>query len=268
MYVEMNYSTLKEVYNVDSFEKERKRPKRVKEVEKFEDAPPGASGMQQAPKDTHCFAGDRPVNEENILPYYDEDLEQYLNVQDFQNAIPYIKSKMLNDTQGYQLQHAPQAPQASQAQQAQQAHDKQYRSTVDPKFAYQQHVPYVSNVVLPQENRQMQRPQQTQQTQQALYPAHIREMQEEPPAAPVVEPVKTKEMQISDVKQDAMVKSNLFYKNLINIGLFIFVGVLIIFLCDQITEIAINIGMKRTMAILEPYLIDISERKSNYLAKE
>ena len=49
-------------------------------------------------------------------------------------------------------------------------------------------------------------------------------------------------------------KKDMFYKNLVNIGLFIFIGILIIFLCDQITEIAISLGMKRTVQLLEPYL--------------
>lgn len=39
-----------------------------------------------------------------------------------------------------------------------------------------------------------------------------------------------------------------------NIALFIFIGIVIILLCDQITELAINIGMKRATEILEPYL--------------
>ena len=53
---------------------------------------------------------------------------------------------------------------------------------------------------------------------------------------------------------------DLFYKNIINIGLFIFIGIVIILLCDQITEVAINIGMKRTMTMLEPYLEKIKEK--------
>jgi len=44
------------------------------------------------------------------------------------------------------------------------------------------------------------------------------------------------------------------YSNFLNIALFIFIGIVIILLCDQITELAINIGMKRATEILEPYL--------------
>jgi hypothetical protein len=48
--------------------------------------------------------------------------------------------------------------------------------------------------------------------------------------------------------------TNTFYKNLINIALFIFIGVVFILLCDQIAELAIQIGMRRAAMILEPYL--------------
>lgn len=54
-------------------------------------------------------------------------------------------------------------------------------------------------------------------------------------------------------------KKNKMYSNYINIGLFIFIGIAIILLCDQIAEIAINIGMRKTAKILEPYLIKLQE---------
>jgi hypothetical protein len=49
-------------------------------------------------------------------------------------------------------------------------------------------------------------------------------------------------------------KSDDNYSNFLNIALFIFIGIVIILLCDQITELAINLGMKRATEILEPYL--------------
>lgn len=48
--------------------------------------------------------------------------------------------------------------------------------------------------------------------------------------------------------------TNTFYNNLINIALFIFIGVVFILLCDQIAELAIQVGMRRAAMILEPYL--------------
>ena len=47
-------------------------------------------------------------------------------------------------------------------------------------------------------------------------------------------------------KPDQSINKKAIYNNYINIGLFIIIGIAIILLCNQITEIAINIGMKKT----------------------
>lgn len=58
-------------------------------------------------------------------------------------------------------------------------------------------------------------------------------------------------------KEDDIKPSNntsIFYNNLINIGLFIFIGIIVILLCDQIAELAIQLGMKKAMYIMQPLL--------------
>lgn len=49
-------------------------------------------------------------------------------------------------------------------------------------------------------------------------------------------------------------KSTSFYSSLINIAIFIFIGIVIILLCDQMVELAIQLGMKKTVNILEPFM--------------
>lgn len=49
-------------------------------------------------------------------------------------------------------------------------------------------------------------------------------------------------------------KNNTIFTTLINIGLFIFIGIVIILLCDQLVELAIQIGMKKAVNILQPYI--------------
>ena len=50
---------------------------------------------------------------------------------------------------------------------------------------------------------------------------------------------------------------------MINIGLFIFIGIFIIFVLDQITELAVHIGMKKTLDTLLPILEDLKNIKQN-----
>jgi len=55
------------------------------------------------------------------------------------------------------------------------------------------------------------------------------------------------------------------YNTFFNIVLFIFIGIVIILLCDQIAELAINLGMKRAIYILEPYLNKPSNIVPSYI---
>ena len=74
------------------------------------------------------------------------------------------------------------------------------------------------------------------------------------PLKEILLPPRDEPLPIKDNSEKNNKKKDQYYKNLINIGLFTFIGIVIILLCDQIAEIAINIGMKKTMQLLEPYL--------------
>ena len=54
---------------------------------------------------------------------------------------------------------------------------------------------------------------------------------------------------------------NNFYKNIINIGLFILIGIFIIFLLDLLTELALHKGMKQTVEVLIPLLEELKTLK-------
>jgi hypothetical protein len=179
----MIYSTLKEVYNVDSFEKERDKDKKHKKKDCESNRKNKDLYIQSSP--SFCTAPpSRKVAMHNVKPFLDDELEQYLD----------------------------------------------YSSVATPAPVTAQAVP------------------------SAVQPAPAVPPKEQP--APVT-PAQAKPETVAPAKASSSAeldKKDLFYKNLINIGLFVFIGILIIFLCDQITEIAVNIGMKKTVSILEPYI--------------
>jgi hypothetical protein len=187
------YSTLKEAYNIDTFERDKKYKKKKAKcdeelMEESEEIKQPMASTSIEPQSTICTKTQKPtVSMKNVKPFLDEELEQYLNVEDFKNAIPEPNL-------------------ASPASAA--------------PVAFVEPVTSVTSVT-------------------SATPVSV---------TPVV-PVTTPPAPVAN-KDD----KDLFYRNLINIGLFAFIGILIIFLCDQITEIAINLGMKKTVAILEPYL--------------
>jgi hypothetical protein len=196
----MIYSTLKEVYNVDSFEKEKKKKKKSKYDEELfneeqANLSDNAKNLYAPPNTTSpCITTEtlKPVYKasmNNVKPFLDEDLEQYLNVDDMPR--PTVKKVE-------QVLHAAEVPQEAK-QEIKEEKSSQPSPSSQPSIAS---------------------------------PPHLN-------AVPV---------------QQVASDKDIFYKNLINIALFVFIGILVLFLCDQITEIAINIGMKKTVAILEPYL--------------
>jgi len=221
---DMNYSTLREAYSIDSFEKEKKHKskKKVKyEIEEFtnDDDNQSDSVLSDEPKPTQDTRGPpsqvtpvtpvtpvkqvtpatKPITNAvqltNIQPYYDEDLEKYLNINEFKSAdTPYVP-------QSYDI-----PPNAS----------RRLSPASSESVNVVPSVPVVATV----------------------------------PAVPTVPVASKKELP----QAEKMTPKDVFYKNIVNIGLFVLIGVLIIFMCDQITEIAINLGMKKTVAILEPYL--------------
>lgn len=214
----MNYSTLQEAYNIDSFE--RKKKKRPVIDETIPDAKDDKAATDIVMKqDMNIQTDIEPTENLNIFkkkselqPYYDEELNQYLNYREF-NQGP-LNENTPRETSREQL----------------------IRLAAVPKIPSDSLSNFQMNTKPSQDNVPVQNTKTTQSTQQhTMYQSE-----------PYVQYVPT---YITE-------KKDLFYKNLVNIGLFVFIGVLIIFLCDQITEIAISIGMKRTVALLEPYLKD------------
>lgn len=254
----MNYSTLREAYSVDSFEKDRKKTKKTKSAryeEEFEDAPQKPDtdvkqpDIQQPISKENKVQKQIPKNLTNIQPHYDEELEKYLNINDFQNANDYFPQNYENShystnysspdnshgtydaTRGNMGKYEPR--QLYYRSKAQNNEPVQQLQTHRPVLHYQPPPTHEPHPPMQQSQHQVERTRET--------------------FKPIQRPQLYQEQQ--DIgKNEYVDKKDTFYKNLVNIGLFIFIGILIIFLCEQITEIAINIGMKRTLTILEPYI--------------
>jgi hypothetical protein len=70
-----------------------------------------------------------------------------------------------------------------------------------------------------------------------------------PPPVPVAPATPPQEKSDKSEKSD-----NYIYNAIFNISILLIIGIAIILLCDQMVELAIQIGMKRAVYILEPYI--------------
>jgi hypothetical protein len=135
----------------------------------------------------------------NIQPYEDDDIDRYLNLNNFKNDINY--------------------------QPKQQTDNKTENEQNNKQLSSKKNTDNKSETILKPEDK--------------TYVNYNKNVD--------INTDKDKKLELSENK-------NKLYSTYINIGLFIFIGIAIILLCDQIAEIAINIGMRKTARLLEPYL--------------
>lgn len=248
----MNYSYLKEAYNTESFEKEKRKVKKKRIIEHFENdeteendqnmelVEPVKKTPFQRQLETPKPNGNLSISKQNIQPYYDDELEKYLDVKQFNRNInlnytpvdneeEYVINQQFAKNNGYNNEY-----------------NNANRYNIPSNFTYNKTNSASNDVSYFQKNDD--------------------DIDIDTDTDYNVKPTNKKFCRkntantVSNIENSNKLTNNtnntndIFYKNFINIGLFIFIGILIIFLCEQITEIAIHIGMKRTIAILEPYL--------------
>jgi hypothetical protein len=176
----------------------------------------------------------------SIQPYYDEDLEQYFDINNMTDAIHYKSSNTsfmpnanasgyANDNTGEYRNMQTKSSKVSDDL----LRTEEYNLSEDDKKQALQALSVLQSIEAKINQQKAQKPIDTD-----AKPQEEKKPEEKKP----------------EEKKPEEKKPNTFYNNLINIGLFIFIGVVFILLCDQITELAIQIGMKRAINILEPYL--------------
>lgn len=257
----MNYSTLKEAYSIDSFDKEKKKSKKSKtaKIEEVEDEDDSSDISQRDVKNINNIKNnqqertipiprqqqEKPNVLKGVQPHYDEELEKYLNVNDFQD----------NDLHYYPQDHNQSYKNTNFSSPQQNNSYIGYEN--DGKYEPRQ--PYYRPVTRSYDtlnDQYIEKPVRQQSATAAAPPSvQYRPMKRVEQSEHEYETERLHHRNYKESPGKAIVEEKeTFYKNLVNIGLFIFIGILIIFLCEQITEIAINIGMKKTIMILEPYM--------------
>jgi hypothetical protein len=199
----------------------------------------------------------------NVMPYYDEDLEQYFNISNLNDEVHYNannntkiasylpnnnkQSYTNNDTAEYTNNNT------NIKNGNNLLNNSSYNLTTEEKKSAEEAIAYLKSIedkingngvasgynrntiadpVIPAIN---------------TGPTGFKTPTPTPavaPVAPAVAPAPTK----------AASADNYIYNAIFNISILLIIGIAIILLCDQIVELSINIGMKRTIHILEPFI--------------
>jgi hypothetical protein len=218
---------------------------------------------------TNMFNNLKSSND-NVMPYYDEDLEQYFNISNLSDEVKYNSN---NSTNAYMPNYNNQSYTNNDTSEYTNntiipkngnnlLNNSSYNLTPEEKKSADEAIAYLKSIedkinssninssgynkssipdpVLPTNN---------------TGPGGFKTPTPIVPQTPIVPPTTaTATPQEKPEKEDKPDKTNYIYNAIFNISILLIIGIAIILLCDQMVELAIHIGMKRVVNILEPFL--------------
>jgi hypothetical protein len=218
---------------------------------------------------TNMFNNLKSSND-NVMPYYDEDLEQYFNISNLSDEVKYNSN---NSTNAYMPNYNNQSYTNNDTSEYTNntiipkngnnlLNNSSYNLTPEEKKSADEAIAYLKSIedkinssninssgynkssipdpVLPTNN---------------TGPGGFKTPTPIVPQTPIVPPTTaTATPQDKPEKEDKPDKTNYIYNAIFNISILLIIGIAIILLCDQMVELAIHIGMKRVVNILEPFL--------------
>jgi hypothetical protein len=215
---------------------------------------------------TNIFNNLKSSND-NVMPYYDEDLEQYFNISNLNDEVKYNSN---NSTNAYMPNY-----------------NKQSYTNNDT-------TEYTNNTIMPKNGNNLLNnssynltPEEKKSADEAI--AYLKSIEDKinsgninssgynkssiadpvlptsntgpggfktpaPSATPSATPAPPATSATPPTPPEKTDKTNYIYNAIFNISILLIIGIAIILLCDQMVELAIHIGMKRVVNILEPFL--------------
>ena len=195
---------------------------------------------------------------DNVMPYYDEDLEQYFNISNLNDEVKYNsnsntssnsympntnkQSYVNNDTAEY-TNHNTMIKHGNNL-----LNNTSYNLTPEEKKSAEEAIAYLKSIeekITKNKNAVSDPVASNANTGPGGF---ILPTQQPPPVPTPTPPVPTETKDKSD-RSD-----NYIYNAIFNISILLIIGIAIILLCDQMVELSIQIGMKRAVYILEPFI--------------
>jgi len=203
----------------------------------------------------------------NVMPYYDEDLEQYFNISNLNDEVKYnpndnskINSYMPNNNkQSYTNNDTAEYTNSNTSIKNGNnlLNNSSYNLTTEEKKSAEEAIAYLksiedkingSNGIASGYNRNT--------VADPVIPAVNTGPVGFKTPAPVKDAKDAKDAKTggASAASAASAGDNYIYNAIFNISILLVIGIAVILLCDQIVELSINIGMKRTINILEPFI--------------
>jgi hypothetical protein len=201
---------------------------------------------------------------DNVMPYYDEDLEQYFNISNLNDEVKYNsnsntnintympnsnkQSYTNNDTTEYtnnntMIKHGNNL-----------LNNTSYNLTPEEKKSAEEAIAYLKSIEEKiNKNATADPVVSNANTGPGGFKTPSPPQPPQPPPPPQPTPVATP-TPTQEKSEKSGFSDNYIYNAIFNIAILLIIGIAIILLCDQMVELAIQIGMKRAVYILEPYI--------------
>jgi len=196
---------------------------------------------------------------DNVMPYYDEDLEQYFNISNLNDEVKYNSNSYMPNTnkQSYTNNDTSEYTNSNTVLKNGNnlLNNSSYNLTPEEKKSAEEAIAYLKKIEDKINSGSMN---SSGYNKTSIADPVIPTVNTGPggfktpdkPVEKVAEKVAEKPIEKTQDKSD----NNYIYNAIFNISILLIIGIAIILLCDQMVELSIQIGMKRVVNILEPFI--------------
>jgi hypothetical protein len=198
---------------------------------------------------------------DNVMPYYDEELEQYFNINNLNDEVKYNSYAYMSNTnkQSYTNNDTSQYTNNSNIPKNGNnlLNNSSYNLTPEEKKNAEDAIMFLKSIEEKINNGNIN---SNGYNKTSIIDPAIPPFNTGPGGFKVDEPNK----KIETHEKQEKTGINYIYNAIFNISILLIIGIAIILLCDQIVELSIQIGMKRVVNILEPFIkTPLSESVNN-----
>ena len=203
---------------------------------------------------------------DNVMPYYDEDLEQYFNINNLNDEVKYNSYAYLPNSNKQPYTNNDTSQYANNTNIPKNGNNllnnSSYNLTPEEKKNAEAAIQFLKGIEEKINNGDMN---SSGYNKTSIVDPVIPSENTGPGGFKVEEPNKNIE---TLAKPDVPIMreksgNNYIYNAIFNISILLIIGIAIILLCDQIVELSIQIGMKRVVNILEPFIKTHSQELVN-----
>ena len=200
----------------------------------------------------------------NVMPYYDEDLEQYFNISNLNDEVKYNSNSYMPNTNKQSYSNNDTSEYANTNNIPKNGNNllnnSGYNLTPEEKKSAEDAIIYLKSIEDKINNGNVNSSGYNRTsildppiTPENTGPGGFKTQSNNANSDKQDKEKQDKEMEEKKEKQEKS-DTTYIYNAIFNISILLIIGIAIILLCDQIVELAIQIGMKRAVNILEPLI--------------